>query len=238
MKISVLAIALGAGSSCAYAGPTFQWNAVGNQNNSAGTPNIHASYNTNTDQFTWNVSYSNGAAKDTDGFWLVVGPGPNPKGHAYEYAIIYFDASTINSPVVSVYRYNGQNADTSYNTPGDLLASSLIPSSTNIVASASQSHGARTFNLTLDATAINARYAGASHPDWKGIQFGDHIGVWMHTVSGLETDYGSRSRRLRSFKYCSEGWLDLTNSTTTRIPAPAALASLGLGLIAAGRRRR
>jgi len=228
-------MALAASAVPALAGITHSWDYAGSQNAGAGSASVHTSFNTDTDQFTWNVSYSDGVARDTDGYWLVVGPGPNPKGHAFEYAIMYFDASNISAPVVSVYRYNGQNADNSWTTPGDLLASSITGvGGASIAASASQSGAARSFSLSLDATVINGLYGGVD-PDWTGIQYGQHIGVWFHTVGGLTASY-DQNGRLTQFNYARQGWIDLSNQTT--IPGPAGLMALGMGLIATGRRRK
>ncbi len=56
-------------------------------NTAAGTVSqVNASFDTNLQKFTWNVSFGDGVAKNTNGYWLVVGPGPLPRGTADEYA--------------------------------------------------------------------------------------------------------------------------------------------------------
>ncbi len=236
--VAAFALACLTAATAAHAAPVYSYTySSGGQNNSAGTPVINSTFDTNTDAFTWNVSFADGVARDTDGYWLVVGPGPNPKGHAFEYAMIYFDASTINNVRVSIYRYNGQNSDNSYTNPGDLLASSLIGGPTNIVASASQTGGTRNFNLSLDATYINGLFGPPGQPDWEGINYGANIGVWFHPLGGLTTAYNANSR-LTSFSYARSGWVDLENGVTTLIPTPGSMGVLALGGLVASRRRR
>lgn len=210
-----------------YAGP--------GQNNDAGTPNmIHSTFNDVTDQFTWTVTFNDGVAKDTDGFWLVVSPGPNPKGHAWEFAIMYLDASNILNPKATVYRYNGANAPDSYFNPGDFLGSSQVAGPSNITASALQSGGSRTMNISLDATFINNLYGPPAQPDWTGIQYGNKIGVWFHPVAGLNASYNSDGS-LSNYAFARQGWVDFSNGNA---PAPGTLALIAMsGLVARGRRR-
>lgn len=225
----------GAAISTSAMGAVFNWNYNGvspSQNANAGMiSNIDASFNNATDQFSWDVTYSNGVTKDTDGFWLVVSDGPIPRGVANQFAIIYFDATNLASPKVSIYRYSGQNNGLSWSSPADLLASSQIGGS-GISATATQTGGQRRFQLSLDATAINSAFASA---DWEGIEFGPSIGVWFHTVGGASTSYNS-AKKLTRFDYNKEGWLDASDLTT--IPAPGSVALLGLAGVFAARRRR
>lgn len=217
-------------------GAVFNWNYNGvspSQNPGGGQiSNIDASFNNVTDAFTWDVTYSNGVTKDTDGYWLVVSNGPVPRGTADQFAIIYFDASNLAAPKVSVYRYSGQNNGLSWQNPANLLASSQVAGS-GISATATQTGGQRRFQLSLDATAINAAFPA---PAWEGIEFGNSIGVWFHSVGGLSTGYHSTSKKLNKFDYTREGWLDLDNQTT--IPTPGAAAMMALAGLVAARRRR
>lgn len=233
--LAVVALCAAAGSSSAA---VFQWNNNGaGQNNAGGTvSSIATTFNTASKVFTWDVTYSDGKTKDTDGFWLVVSSGANPKGHAYELGIIYFDASNINSTNVTVYRYNGQNADNSYTNPGQLLASSRNPMDTQILShSASEVGNARSFSLSIDTTQINSLFGPPTYPDWAGIEFGPKIGVWFHSVTGLSTGYNSAGG-LTKFSYGNSGWID--NNDQTTIPTSGTMALAGVGLIAAARRRR
>lgn len=208
------------------------------ENASAGkVSHLKTTYDSASKAFTWDVTFSNGVAKDTDGFWLVVGPGPNPKGHQYEYAIMYFDGRTIGNPAVTIYRYNGQNNSDSWSSPGDLLASSKIGGQTTITGlSATETAGTRTFKFNVNAAGINSAFAPPPPQavDWKGIQFGDKIGFWFHPVDGLSTSYNSNGG-LTKFSYAANGWDDSENTPT---PAPASAALLGLGGLIVARRRR
>lgn len=247
MKIrSVLALAsaLVLPAVAAQASLIYQWNYGGTSSseNTAGgnISNIVATYTPSSEVFSWDVTFSDGVTKDTDGYWLVVGPGPNPNGSAGQYAIVYFDATNLAAPTVSIFRYNGQNNGQSFSSPGDLLLTNRNNASSGITASGSQSGTQRRFQLSFDATGVNSRYGPSSSPafpDWIGIEFGDQIGVWFHAVGGLQTGYNSNNKLNRWDKQ-REGWFDAENLTTTRIPAPGVASVLALGGLIAARRRR
>jgi uncharacterized protein (TIGR03382 family) len=206
-------------------------------NAAAGTVSfLQSSYDTVLQKFTWNVTFSDGVAKNTDGYWLVVSPGQMPLGTNGEFAIIYFDASSFGTPSATVYRYNGLNDASSYLNPADLLASSLTPAQTSIMVSTSQSAGARTFNLMVDATAINAAYSPPAFPLWQGLQFGPQIGIWFHPTSSTVTSYNND--RLSFFGHFGPGgWYDGTGIDTF-IPSPGSAALLAVAGLVVGRRRR
>jgi hypothetical protein len=242
MKAVFLTALAGVAVSSSALGAVFSWNYNGvspAQNPNAGAiSNINASFNNTTDAFSWDVTYSDGATKDTDGFWLVVNDGPIPRGTPDEYAIIYFDATNLAAPKVSVYRYSGQNNGLSWQTPGDLLLTNQMAGS-GITATATQTGTQRRFQLSFDATGVNTRYSAAtspSFPDWDGVEFGNNIGVWFHTVAGASFGYNNTTKKINSFSFNKEGWLDTENQRTIPAPASAALVALG-GLVAARRRR-
>lgn len=246
MKKFALTVAAGVAlslSAAAQAGNVYEWVWNGSspaQNAAGGTiSSLRSTFDQNTDVFTWDVTYSDGVAKNTNGYWLVVSDGPNPKNINSQLAIIYFDATNLAAPKVSVYRYNGANSSSSFQSPGDLLASTQGAGAADITASASQSGGTRSFSLSIDATAINARYApGAStvFPDWEGIEFGQQIGMWFHSIKNAGFQYnGARITGLTG----TAGWLDGSHETTTLIPTPGAGAlAIAGGLLAARRRRK
>lgn len=229
-------------TAAAHAGNVYQWTWDGSnpsQNNAGGTiSSLRSTFDQNTDVFTWDVTYSDGVAKNTNGFWLVVSDGPNPKNINSQLAIMYFDATNLAAPKVSIYRYNGANSSSSFQSPGDLLASSQGVGAADISASASQSGGSRTFHLSVDATAINAMYApGAStvFADWEGIDFGQRIGMWFHSIKNANFQYnGARLTGLTG----TAGWLDGADQCTTLVPTPGAGALAVFGGLLAARRRR
>jgi hypothetical protein len=217
---------------------TWSWDRRETLNNfSAGRPGAMTStYDSESKVFTWDVIFANGVARDTDGYWLVVNDGPDPKNRSRRHAIIYFDATDLANPEVSVYRYNGRNDAESYDTPGKLLASTRGAARSEIVASAREEGNARIFSLRIDASRLNQFYAGRSDfANWEGIRFDENIGVWFHPVSGAEFDYDTR--RLTNLDGGS-GWIDGSNLTTSVIPAPGLAGLLAAAGLAAVRRRR
>lgn len=197
--------------------------------------NLHTEFDTNTDKFVWNVTFSDGVAKNSNGYWLVVSTGANPNGTAFQHAIIYFDAINLAAPKVSIYRYNGGNDATSYQNPADLLASSQVVSPTNIVASASQAAGARTFNLSLDATVINNLFGPPTNPNWEGIEFGQQLGIWFHPTAGTVTTYNGSQLTFFGATQAA-GWYD--GALIQTVPSAGSTALLALGGLIAARRRR
>jgi hypothetical protein len=80
---------------------------------------ISSTYNSDTERFTWDVTFNAIGASDVDGFWLVVNNGPNPKSaDVNELAIMYGD---LNTQTLSTYVYNGANNANSISNPGILL---------------------------------------------------------------------------------------------------------------------
>lgn len=234
-------------ASPALAGPVFRFDTFQpDQNNNGGRIGyIHSTFDPQSKAFAWDVTFSNGVSVGTDGYWLVVSNGPNPKDSRNQLAIIYFDATNLASPSVSVYRYNGENSDSSFETPGELLASNRGINAYGIQASTIDSGNRRTFKLSLDASGINANQpagdppAGTPGSEWEGIHFRRQIGVWFHPTAGLETAYSNR--RLQRFDAPADktGWFDGSNLTTTvEIPAPASVGLFAPALALAARRRR
>jgi hypothetical protein len=202
------------------------------------------------------------AGNTVNGYWLVLSPGPNPKGYAGELAILYLDANGLGAnstitPKLTVYGYNGQNGILSYmdgsqaagvQTP-DRIFSSLNPDTTGTIMqlSANDTGGLRRFTVELDATVIQnhspLHNGGAMGVEWTGVGFGPQLGAWFHPSAGTTTSYGTNPSEpdfgwLKSFSYTGQAAFDTTNLTTQWVPAPGAVALLGLAGIAGGRRRR
>jgi hypothetical protein len=239
MKTTILAAAVLGMASAAASATQYQWIFDGSnpgQNPAGGTISaVNSTFDTASKVFTWDVSFSDGVSGNTNGYWLVVNDGPNPKSHDRELAIMYFDATSLAAPKVSIYRYNGANSNNSFSSPGDLLASSSVETS-GIAASVSDSGDTRTMRLMVDATSINSRYGAANgFPDWEGIAFDDRIGMWFHPIRNAH--FGYDGLRITSLGGTS-GWLDGDHLTTTIIPAPGAAALVAMGGLLATRRRR
>lgn len=260
MKIcTVLAVATAvvAGSSLvssASAG-VYEWNwhvgdpVKGGISNTGGAiESIYSSFNTATQHFTWNATFSN---QITRGYTLAVNSGPNPKGHAGELALIYFDAESLSHPKVSVYAYNGLNSSTSYKDGNGALGGNQTPDrlmatgeSSKIINIEAKNVGSRReLNLTLDVSTINAHFPlnpGPSGTDWSGVQFAESLGLWFHPVRGLDATYNSNGF-LSGWSNTGEGWFDATDHNTTQVvPLPTAglMGSLTLAGAIGVRRRR
>ena len=180
--------------------------------------NVNTSYNDATQDFTFSMTVENTA----DGFTLAVNDGPNPKGHGGELALFYFDA-TGTDPVVSVYNYNGQNTQTSWQdgsaqagtqAPDQIVNSIANPSIFGNITAVDNGDGTVTYTFNVDASVIqdhNPAYGNAA--DWTGVEFADQIGVWLHPIEDLTTDYDSNGF-LTQWDGGSQSWYDNSNANT------------------------
>ncbi|MEM8799184.1 MAG: PEP-CTERM sorting domain-containing protein [Pseudomonadota bacterium] len=185
------------------------------------------------------------AQNSTEGFWLVISDGPNPKFFQNEYAILYGD---LENNRITAYNYNGENKADSWNDPGEFIASFTDAFSVSDV-------NAGLAEFTIDVTNINAyvpqdfRHLPANDPKrdrWDGVRFEHEIGIWFHFVDDLSASY-RRNGRIKNFHFGREGWVDIKDRKTKRnppptdVPEPASMGILGVGLIGMGiaaRRRR
>lgn len=235
------------------------WRYTYSNPSSAWYSSIRTEYDPDTKRFLWDFT----AGSAVNGYWLVVSPGPNPKGYAGELAILYLDARNLSAnntvtPKLTIYGYNGQNGILSYmdgsqaagvQTP-DRIFSSMNPgnSGTIMQLSASDTGGARRFTVELDATIIQnytpLYNGGAMGVEWTGVGFGQQLGSWFHPSSGLAASYGTDPTAadfnyLTSFSYTGQASFDTLNLTTQWVvPTPGAIALVGLGGFAGLRRRR
>ena len=183
---------------------------------------------------TYSMKFKDGGGSK-DGFWLVVSPGPNPKTHEREYAILYGDRA---SNRITAYTYDGRNSAESYKT-GDYLG-------TYENAFTDTRDGAM---FSLDVGSINNAFG---NPEWKGVQFGNKTGIWFHQSAGTTFAYNSDGT-IADYDFASQMWLDKGNMNTRKrtcqpestkyycktpttpgtpnpVPAPGGLAFLLVGL--------
>lgn len=246
--------AIGCVAMCAAAGAasanvyTWEWNPGDHGvNNNGGTfHHILARYNTNTQKLLFELTF---ADQVSNGYTLALNDGPNPKGHAGELALVYFDATNMGDVRTSIYAYNGLNTQTSYldgspvsgNQSPDRILSSIDPVAGLAISATAWDHGnLRTFRLELDASDINSHipmYPGPQGPsEWTGIQFDDLMGIWLHPVKNLSTSYNEAG--FLTHWSGTQGWIDGSNFTTD-VPAPGfAAITLASGLAGLRRRRR
>ena len=176
-----------------------------------------------------------------DGFWLVVSPGPNPKNHVNEYAILYGDRAANR---ITAYAYDGTNSENSY------LTSQYLGTYDNVFSSG----GTNSTMFSLDVSRINAAF---SNPEWVGVQLGAEAGIWFHEASGTEFAYNDDGT-LANFSFNAQQWLDMDAmdtltgncytgnqayfcqppTTPNPVPAPGGLALILLALGGLAMRRR
>lgn len=216
---------------------------------------INSTFDTVTKRLTFNVQFgpsSPGALLDTRGFWLVLNDGPDPKGKPGELAIIYFDASTLATPRMTVYGYNGANAANSWQDgvpatsgvfePGDLIKGLVDAGSyiNNLSAQDMNISGTgvrRVMSFDIDAADLinhSPLYPSAG-VDWHGTGFGENLGIWFHPVKAFNATYDLNRGGINSLQLGAQGYLDGRDFI---VPAPGAVALLGLGGLAIARRRR
>jgi hypothetical protein len=165
MKKTIFAMTVAAMAGSAVAAP-YEWHwERGDTNVSDRGGQIQAVssvFNARTGNLTFELTFGN---QISDGFTVAINDGPNPKGHAGELALLYFDATNMNDVIVTAYNYNGLNTQTSYQDgspaggtqPADRLESTigLSDSPWDITASAEDVDGKRVFRLEMDTTSIN-----------------------------------------------------------------------------------
>jgi len=254
MKITTMALIGAAAFATSAQAEIYQWDWSADVDGTSGLnmaggefQSVFAQFDSDTNRFLWQVTF---ADQITDGYTLAVNNGPNPKGHAGELALIYFDASGADVRVTG-YAYNGVNSFSSYydgspdggtQTPDLLFASDLLGNDSSIMQATVEDVGTtRVMTLEMDASFINGynpMYPGPEGPsEWTGLAFDELVGLWMHPMSGTNMSYG-QSGELTGLSYGTKGWFDANNFSTTVVPAPGAMALFGMGGLLAGRRRR
>ena len=174
---------------------------------------VQANYNETTESLSFEMVID----PVSEGFTLALNNGPNPKGHGGELALIYFDASGTD-PVITVYAYNGANTQTSYKdgsaaggtqAPDKILSSLTDPGAFDITVT-TDANGNKVFSFEMDASSIQSHDpAYGPNGDWSGVSFDDAIGIWLHPVKNLDTEYNSDG--FLSNWTGSQGYYDTSN---------------------------
>jgi len=203
---------------------------------------IDASYDDVSQDLFWQATFlPNASGVTPDGAWLVVTPGPNPKGDGSDYAILYMDGV---NEIVTSYAYTGQNNSwSSYQDPGDYLASHM-----GGVAITTDPFGAVTLTMAVNVAGENAAFG--DDPE-RGIRWGEKIGVWFHPSAGsvfsytdapfgdgAESDVEQDGLAILDYDYKSQGWYDVGNKPTSSVPEPTAALLFAAGVLAVGRSTR
>jgi len=220
-------------------------------NNVGDITNLTGRYNTVSETFSWTFDIERNAQGDlANGFWLVLNDGPNPKGIPNELAIMYFDATDINAPVLTVYTYNGQRAPTGDNSwddgngdgvggdPDPIFSSITDVGTTFNLIAQENSADSLTLGFTIDATGINAHdplFGDAA--DWEGVRFDELIGFWFHP-SILGTTAYDLNGFLTQYDVIKRGSFDRTNVQTTEVPEPSSMLLMLAGMGLAVRRKK
>jgi len=243
-----------AASGAAANASLYQWNfdrAVGGDgsygiNDNGGTiERVFAEFDSSTNRLLWEVTFSD---QVTEGFTLAVNDGPNPKGHAGELALLFFDASDKTDPRVTAYGYNGKNSASSFkdgdgNTSGNQVPDRIFGANTRSMFSDMSAidtpDGKRILSFEMDATILRDHTPAYANPEggWYGIGFAEQLGLWMHPFRNFDATYDADGF-ISSFSKSGEGWFDGKEFTTVPTPGSAALALIGAVMFGPARRRR
>ena len=205
---------------------TGQTQKISINNNQGYYETVSTTFDDVTDEFTFAATFSDKNGKTIDGGWVVISNGPNPKGKGEEFAIFYLDGENNRA---TGYAYNGQNKSNSWQTNADNYLGSWD-------MNYESGNGTSSLSFSLDATDINARQD--IDEDWKGVTFGEQVGIWFHAGNNTDISYDEEGK-VTSF-YSEAAWYDSNALDTEAVPEPTALLGLGLigGAFAVSRRRQ
>ena len=187
-----------------------------------------------------------------DGFWVVLteGRGPQTTASARQYTILMGDkeSKTVNS---YVYRPTEDKTPLTEINLLDQQQDSFIQSFANAFQIDTSVSGKVTYSFDIDATDINNYNGSFAGDNWKGVKYGETVGIWAHPFFLADValnDDGSYS----NLNILSEGWFDTPLNPTTSdplvgtvvvtpdpVPVPAAVWFFATGLLGfAGLRKR
>jgi len=182
---------------------------------------VMTSYNESSGELVFSMKVTD----EADGFTVAINDGPNPKGHAGEMSLFYFDG-TAADPTVTAYAYNGKNTQTSWmdgapetgTQAPDQIATSMDPGSPfNYVEMTVDENGDKIMSFSVDANVLGDHVPANPGPggadEWSGAQFGEDVGIWLHPVRGLETSYDDNGY-LDQWSIEGQGWYDTANQPT------------------------
>lgn len=162
---------------------------------------IQARFNSNTQRLYWKIVFlpAVGTNKLPDGLNLLLNTGFRPKGRQGEMAHLFFDATNLSAPKLTVYAYNGTNTDSSWQfsdmnltKPADPILSSLVRTDWINELTVIDAPGQRTFIIDIDTLEINNHVPiTPGSQAWRGVAFGLSIGIWSHPLSGSSATYGA-----------------------------------------------
>ncbi len=247
---AIAALLIGAAAAGQASATTYVYNRNNpGQNPAAGyMENITTTWTPSNNRLTWSVTFSD---QLTNGFYLALSPGENPKNNSGQLGFLYFDATDASDVAVTAYAYRGQGY-TSYlegdvSQPGnqapDFIAGTegTADGSWVLDASVTDVGGKRTLSLTIDASVIQNHVPLYPDPDgepWTGVSFGERLGYWFGTFRNLQTGY-TADGRLTQWGFSAYGWSDTAYlHTITVVPLPPAAWAGLIGLAGAAVLRR
>jgi len=209
---------------------------------------LSATYNNSTNMLSWSINIGDvpdaAPGQILSGFTLVLTNGAMPDGPG-QYTQFYFDATGV-SPVLTGYAYNGHPWSPSYEDgswlPGNQTPDHVFTSMNDVnnvvqsVNNTTEVNGSHTWSFTVDATSILAHMPMYAQPwPWVGTGFDDQIGIWVQTFTNATVTY-DEDGYVEAVCYDRVGYYDADHQST--VPAPGALALLGLAAVCVRRRRR